>query len=243
MDKTPLDEVHELTLSHRLAVERFDDHLLVGGTLRLYAWDETGENGDGSSRVSLYVGAQSPLLGERTLVEPFTSDGETAQAAMGQNLIKFCVGSFHVLVETLGQQHCCEDQVEIEHWRGQDRGWEVHTGGAIGLSYGDGNTDTMLAAFPGLFARLRKLAEAQLAPGPHWLRIFIGLDNVSVVGAEVMLDNEPWKAAQRLLEEYPWPPGSGIRTLRQFSVLLPAAALPEEQPFWAKFRRRLGLAC
>src|SRR5262245_28859504 len=106
MDKTPLEELHELTLTHRLAVERFDDHLLVGGALRLFAWEKSGERDDGSFSASLYVGAQSPLLGEGTLVEPFTSGGDTAQAAMGQNFIKFCIGSFHVLVESLGGQQC-----------------------------------------------------------------------------------------------------------------------------------------
>ena len=42
-----------------------------------------------------------------------------------------------------------------------------------------------------------------------------------MTAAEVMLDNEPWKAAEALVRKWNWQPPEGYRSLRHFFIALP----------------------
>jgi len=166
--------------------------------------------------VQLDVRAESPHTAPRFILESFAGVGDSPAAALQDAIQKFLSGTFHVVVTALAGHHCESEQTEWLDWPGAGAGWRVCAGGF--MVHGDATTDS---SYPEFFHELETLFRARASAGPHWVRVFVASLNGTLTAAEVMLDNEPWKAAEALVRKWNWQPPSGYRSLRHFFIALP----------------------
>lgn len=65
----------------------------------------------------------------------------------------------------------------------------------------------------------KKLGQAELPGGTHWIRLYFAQQNGEILAKEVVLDNEPWPWMQQSLQDAPWPSGPDFMSARLFVVL------------------------
>ncbi len=173
--------------------------------------------GEGGARLVLEIKAVSHQIGDSPILEAFAGSGATVEAAINQAFGKFLLGSFHVLIEALTSHKCETEQAEIEEWLGEDKRWTVYSGPLITQH----SSDSLIGPdFPAFFAQLQNLFEKEVPSGPHWVRVVLAVMEGEVVGGEVLLNNETWEPAQRMLLEFPWKCSEEYQTLRHFMLAL-----------------------
>jgi hypothetical protein len=203
----PVVEIEDGTFS------AYDGELVLAGSVY--------EHSSGPKGVLLIVEvrAASPRLGDNVIVTSFGGHGEDLQQAFAQGYVRFLSSTFHVLLEALTSHSCDSPQAEIEVWRGEDCDWRAYIGPVIAHHSGE---DTLSADYSAFHTQLRSLAESSLGAGTHWFSLFLGAFSSQVQTAEVLLDNQPWDAAQALLASHEWQATEQFQSLRNFSILVPA---------------------
>jgi hypothetical protein len=176
-----------------------------------------------TSSVVLELVITSQLLGNRQIQEAFAGIGTTVDLAANQAFGKFLLGSFHVLIEALTSHQCDTGQAEIEEWNGTNENWRVFSGPLISQHSSGSLLDQDYRVF---FPQLQVIFEAEVQPGPHWIRVFIGVFDGKISGGEVLLDNEKWESGERLLFEFPWNCSQEYQSLRHFLVAIPNTKEP-----------------
>jgi hypothetical protein len=175
------------------------------------------ENDNFTSAV-LELTVVSHLIGDKAIREAFAGSGSTVESATGEAFGKFLLGTFHVLIEALTSHTCESAQAEIEHWGSIDGGWRVFSGPQITQHSSGSLLSTDYGAF---FSRFQVLFESEVASGPHWVRVFLAAFEEKVIGGEVLLNNERWEAAERLLFEFPWKCAREYQSIRHFMLAFP----------------------
>lgn len=168
--------------------------------------------------VSLEVLVDSPRLSGGTISEQFAGSGASRDQAIFDAFGKFQLGTFHVLLEALGDHVCSEPQAEIERWSGVSGSWNVYSGPLL-THY---STDSVLSPTYASALTLLQRAFGGVQPGkPHWLRVFIASYHGRIQAVEVLLDNEPWPEGLDALDKLQWQASEEYQAVRHFAVALP----------------------
>lgn len=208
-----LKAVHQ----HGLTGSIEDDRIIVdSGALILEA--EVFEKNKEAVLIVFEVYATSPQLNGQYIVESFAGWGKDTEAAINDAFMKFLVGSFHVLIESLVHHKCNSEQVDVKQWVNKNKTWEMYIGPTV-ISHSDesllSNTyDSFANELKVLFAK-KNLAE------PAWIRVFVASFKGELAAVEVLLNNETWHEAQDLLRTQPWQHSQNYESVRQFMVALP----------------------
>ncbi|MEX1363663.1 MAG: DUF6348 family protein [Nannocystaceae bacterium] len=178
----------------------------------------SSRTGPGSFIVQIDVRVDAPRLEGRTVVESCAGVGKGIDAAVDDAFGKFVRGSLHVLLAALVDESMGGEQVQWETWRDVGSAWRVCTGLLLrqrtvpdALDYG-GLLDAL---------RARWLQQPGSRSAPHWLRVWHMVGPEGSIGAEVLLDGEPWEAGFEALRVDAWPVTGSMYSLRHFMVLLP----------------------
>jgi hypothetical protein len=189
-----------------------------GGNLFIRADVYVKKENAEEARVVLEITSSSCLIGDLPILEAFAGSGKNVQAATHEAFGKFLLGSFHVLIEALTSHACESSQVEVEQWGNLDRGWWVYSGPLLTQSV---SASRIAPDFAQFFSQLQALFESEVSPGPHWLRVFLGVRDGKILGGEVLLDNQTWEPAEKMLFEFSWKSTQGYQSLRHFLLALP----------------------
>ncbi len=207
---------------HQVPVQAQVDHIEIPGTdVRLQS--KVFRNAQTPNEaIHLDVVVQSPqYLGNRSLVEAFAGVGSTLDDAVHNAFDKFCQASLHVIMAVFINRSLGEEQVDWEHWAGNNHRWEVCLGPLLlqeaqprESNEGNWNYNDLLDAFRDAFL---KGATYQT----HWLRCFRGCLDGKCIGREVLLDNDPWPTGEAILDRWQFPNQQGYYSMRQFLIALP----------------------
>lgn len=224
MSERACESVLVAVQAHGLACVSHGDYFEVdAGNLWIRPDVYVKEENAAHVRVVLEVTAVSHLIGDEPIREAFAGSGVSIEAATTQAFGKFLLGSFHVLIEGLTSHRCESAQAEIEQWGSDDGGWTVYSGPLLTQHSSGSLIGPDFAAF---FSQLQVLFESEVLPGPHWVRVFLGVMDGEIAGGEVLLDNRTWEPAQRMLFEFPWRCSQEYQTLRHFMLALPRTPAP-----------------
>lgn len=196
--------------AHGVLVERAADGLLLG-PLHLPAYARIVRRE--SAWVQLDVGLRLP--DGRVLIESCVGLGATAAEQRRDAFAAFSANALHVLLEALCD-HTCEEQVERDEWRCGAHDYTAflgpytfRTSGGGPPSLPDDLYDTVQAA----------LQAAPLGRDTHWFRLYYAQAQRQPVVMEVLLDNETWPDAERVLRDVPWALDDRFYSVRLFLVL------------------------
>jgi hypothetical protein len=172
----------------------------------------------GTAQVQVDFAVESPLLAGIPLVDSFAGVGNTREEAERNAAGKFLQGSFHVVAEALTSHLCDASQVEWEDWSAGGHGWKVCVGPVLMVASREGARIDGVEQF---FPRLNALFSETLAPGPHWMRVFLGALDGKHMGGEVLVDGDVWPAGQALLDAQAWVYPEGYASFRHLLIALP----------------------
>ncbi len=175
---------------------------------------------------------RAPSLGKRAIVESFGGSGETMPEAVTDVFRKFCLSCGHVLLAVFFGPERGGEQVKFETWHLPSRTMSVCLGSLLLL----GSASPASHRFGSFLDLLRAKHIAGLDAGVHWIRVYYSANAQGRLGAEVLLDNEPWTAAELDLRTFPWPPAPEWYSMRNFFVVRPEGAARQERG--AEDRRR-----
>jgi hypothetical protein len=170
----------------------------------------------GTAQVQVDFAIESPLLAGVPLLDSFAGVGNTPDEAQRNAAGKFLQGSFHVIVAALAGG--TDDQVEWEDWSAAGLTWKACTGPVLMVASREGARIEGVAEF---LPRLNASFSATLAPGPHWLRVFLGAVDGKHMGSEVLSDGAVWAAGQKMLDEHAWVYPPGYASFRHLLIALP----------------------
>jgi hypothetical protein len=217
-----LDMLERAVATHGLPIARHPHHLSVDNDrLLLKAGAMLQPSPHGRTVITLQLQAHAVELRGKPVVETFAGAGSSRDEAVADAFGKLVTGSLHTLLEALTSHRCTEGQDNIARWARKDSAWQVFSGPTLaqhhdGLTLGD--------AYPAFLAALSRRFLEMAPPGPHWIRVFVACYNGQLQGSDVLLDNEPWEDAERLLRAQPWATTQGFQSMRQFLLALPAQA-------------------
>lgn len=164
--------------------------------------------------VQLDVRIWSPKFGRRVLIESVAGVDADNGARIANAIEKFCLGDLHAILSVCAGDKYGADQVEWEEWTNGRRHWRVCLGPLLCL-----HEDAPEVDYAGFLDDLRELALLDLTQETHWIRIFYMSDGTRRASAEALLDNDPWPAAQAILEAKAWPNIGSVYAYRHFLVL------------------------
>ena len=175
----------------------------------------------GTAQVQVDFAIDSPLLAGVPLVDSFSGVGNTRDEAERNAAGKFLQGSFHVIAAALTSHDCNAGPVELEERSVGNQTWRVCTGPVLMVASREGARIEDPAEF---FPRLNALFIENMAPGPHWMRVFLGALDGKHMGSEVLVDGTVWAAGQQLLDAHAWVYPAGYASLRHLLIALPRNA-------------------
>lgn len=214
-----LETLYGAVIAHGVVAEKFSDYIAVSQSdLVLAATIYEGNITPTTATVTLEVTARSAKIDGEQIVERFAGMGQTKDSAAANAFGKFLLGSFHVILEALANHQCSETQAEVEEWSQGTFNWTIYSGPLISQQ----STESALTKSYGSFLeKLKALYCETVAPGPHWIRVFLGAYDNAVLGSEVLLDNEPWEQAHELLRAHGWRYVSEYQSVRHFILAIP----------------------
>jgi len=175
----------------------------------------------GTAQVQVDFAIESPRLKGVPLLDSFAGVGNTRDDAERNAAGKFLQGSFHVIAAALTSHDCNAGPVEWEDRSVGAHAWRVCTGPVLMVASREGARIEGGAEF---LPRLNALFIENMAPGPHWMRIFLGALDGQHTGSEVLVDGSLWPAGQQLLDAHAWTFPAGYASLRHLLIALPRDA-------------------
>lgn len=214
-----LDSLYSALTAHGVGAEKFADHIAIENTdVVLGAEIYEGRVTSTSASVTLEVKARAAQIDGHQIIEGFAGTGVTKEAAIANAFAKFLLGSFHVILEALADHKCDEMQAEVEIWSQDVFNWKLYSGPLISQH----STESILTeSYVSFFEKLKALYCDTAAPGPHWIRVFLGAHGGGRLGSEVLLDNEPWEAAHDVLLQHEWHFSDEYQSVRHFMLAIP----------------------
>lgn len=152
---------------------------------------------------------------DRTIIECFGDIGDTAEAAIQNNLRNFAHNSLHVLIGAL-QSAEEDEQISIERWQIGAQQWKVYGG-----NYGIKSTAGKAVQIPDeLFTRIESVIQAlPLAEEYHWFRFFMCCIDNQISQIEFLVDNEIHAEATQELTTLDWHLTPDFYSIRLFLML------------------------
>jgi len=172
----------------------------------------------GTSQVQVDFAVESPRLGSLPLLDSFAGVGNSRDDAERNAAGKFLQSSLHVIAAALTRHDRDSSQVEWEDWSAGDRGWKVCLGPVLTVASREG---ARIEGVSGFFPRLNALLAETMAPGPHWMRVFLGALDGEHMGGEVLVDGAVWPAGQQMLDGHDWVYPEGYASFRHLLIALP----------------------
>ena len=215
-----LDSLYAALTAHGVGAEKFADYIVIEKTnLVLGAEIFDGRITSASASVTLEVTARSVQIDGHQIVEGFAGTGDTKEAAVANAFAKFLLGSFHVILEALADHKCGDMQAELESWNQDVFHWTLYSGPLISQH---STESTLTHSYGSFFEKLKTLYCDTVAPGPHWIRVFLGAHGGGRLGSEVSLDNEPWEEAHEVLIQHEWHFSDEYQSVRHFLLAIPS---------------------
>lgn len=218
MSEQLLDFLQMSFRAHGIECERRENRILAADGLTVEARVFPREELRGTSQAQVDFVVESPLLAGLPLVDSFAGVGNSGDEAERNAAGKFLQGSFHVVAEALTDHRCDAAQVEWEDWSAGDHGWKVCVGPVLMVASREGARIEGVEQF---FPQLNALFSETLAPGPHWMRVFLGALDGKHMGSEVLVDGAVWPAGQELLDAQVWTYPEGYASFRHLLIALP----------------------
>ena len=154
----------------------------------------------------------------RMIVESFTGFGQDREEAVRDAINAFVDGAFHVILAACFG--VATDQVERERWTiaGKERPVTVGPAQCRGMDRQPMQFDV------GWFDQFKAaIVRHDLAPGTHWVRLYVSHSDRRMTECEVLLDNDPWPAVQDAARQLDWPRVDGFASHRIFLIIQPGA--------------------
>lgn len=156
----------------------------------------------------------SVALGDgRTLIESFMGIGSDRRDAENDAASVFSRAVFHVLYKALYDRNDLHQLVEEWSIAGVPRSV------IVGDNVVRGDLDTANRAVELADSFDETLKASALKGGLHWIRTFYAQMNNELLGAEVLLDNEPWPELETKWRELPWPRAEKYYSVRRFLIV------------------------
>jgi hypothetical protein len=148
------------------------------------------------------------------IVESFTGLGENREEAVANAFDNFATNSLHVFLAAFFRPD--DEQVTREEWAvgGQPSQAILGNIGGRGTPPVEGKA---LAACYEHFTR--KIQEATLTPGTHWIRLYYAQTERKTIVCEVFLDNLVWAEMQSEMAHIGWPAEEAFYSVRIFLIL------------------------
>jgi hypothetical protein len=218
MSELLLDYLQSSFGDHGIACERRAGRIHAPDGLTVEPRAFPREDVRGTAQVQVDFAIESPRLAGVPLVDSFAGVGNTRDEAERNAAGKFLQGSFHVVTDALTSHDCHAGQVEWENRSANGHAWRMCTGPVLMVASREGaRIEGVAEFFPGLTALLVE----RMAPGPHWMRVFLGALDGKHMGSEVLLDGSVWPDGQQLLDTHPWVYPAGYASLRCLLIALP----------------------
>lgn len=191
---------------HDVELEVDEDWLVTDGDFPAVraTWHEGAAGEPGRLDVDIVISE------ERHIEESFAGHG-VGEAACRDALDAFERSVFHVLLAACW--YVTDDRrLQTLGWELGVRTWDVFVGPWLSSRDDVGVPQDILPA-------LREALQGEmLGPSLHWVRVFHRRGDDGQVSAEVLLDNAPWPAGDRMLASLSWP-ASGSYSVRGFVAL------------------------
>ena len=191
---------------HDVELEVDEDWLVTDGDFPAVraTWHEGAAGEPGRLDVDIVISE------ERHIEESFAGHG-VGEAACRDALDAFERSVFHVLLAACW--YVTDDRrLQTLGWELGVRTWDVFVGPWLSSRDDVGVPQDILPA-------LREALQGEmLSPALHWVRVFHRRGDDGQVSAEVLLDNAPWPAGDRMLASLSWP-ASGSYSVRGFVAL------------------------
>jgi hypothetical protein len=164
------------------------------------------------------------FLGNRVLTESFAGFGETIDQSILDGFAKYCRCSSHPILSVFINRNLEPDQVTWEQWGKHDRSWDVCLGPLFLISNPPADSHKIITAgnLDTLMASIRDRYLSQATHELHWLRIYYGSVKGQCGGKEVLLDNEPWKPGEEIVDRLIWPRLPDYYSIRIFIIAITA---------------------
>ncbi len=221
-----IEMLHHALESHGVEHYVADEYVCVWvgegeGDLILQPLVFEGPPNNGTTAVQLDIAASSPRIDPRFIIESTAGFGPDRAAAERDAFGKFLLGSFHVLLTALADHSCESNPAEWLQWGSGSASWAVCEGRLL-LAQGVQPEPTP-TPYPEFYERLQQAFLATASREVHWVRVFLASHRRELIGAEVLLDNEPWAEGVALLTGQDWDCPDEFRSLRHFFIAFPDA--------------------
>ncbi len=205
--------------SHGLAAREVGQSIVVADSgLRVESLVTNQPSPAGGHMVCVEVATYSRRLGATPIVEGFAGFGSTQREAVGMAFGKFLLGTFHILIESLSDHVCEEQQASLLDWQGAPAHWRVYCGPVLSQSEPEGSAIAEQCAR--FLEALEPLFLKTAGAGSHWLRVFVGAFKGQVQTLEVLLDNERWVDAETFGRSWKWVTPRTYASARVFAVAM-----------------------
>ncbi len=152
-----------------------------------------------------------------TISEACAGFGSTLHDAIGDSIVNFCNGPFHVILSAATGQICSHCDSEEWEFDGKFRRVLISPVVTRGL---DVERQSLTVEWFSWVAS--EIQQNSLTDEMHWFRFFHG-QYPNGAQSEVLFNNIPSAGSQQALEEYPWPVAEGYYSVRVFVVVLAVA--------------------
>jgi hypothetical protein len=192
---------------HDVELEPDEDWLMTDGDFPAIRaiWHEGAAGEPGRLDVDIV------LSEERHIEESFAGVGG-GEVGCRDALATFERGVFHVLLAACW--YVTDDRkIQLQSWEWGIRTWDVFISPMV-------SSRPDVEAPSELISALRDALQSEsLNPELHWVRLFYRRGENGTVDTEVLLDNAPWAAGDKLLSSLTWPSLDGGYSARGFIAL------------------------
>jgi hypothetical protein len=205
--------IAELLRGHGLSVSYYKEWLVCNGTLPgIYGHIVQETQHKDSLTVQLDV--QVAVDSDTVIFECFAGIGGDRNKAVQDAIGNFALNSLHPLLSAF--YGLSSDQVTTETWEFGGAIWKA-TIGNWGLKHWAEPTPSVPEE---VFPTIERLIKSQvLINRIHWLRLYYAHMDGQTLSTEVLLDNEPWEAAQDQVAKLDWPISDRFYSARLFLIL------------------------
>ncbi|CAN5326050.1 DUF6348 family protein [soil metagenome] len=140
--------------------------------------------------------------------------GLTLHDAIGESIVNFCNGPFHVIYSAATGQPC--SHCDNEEWMFGSDSRRVLISPVVTRGLSEENQSLSQEWFSWV---ANQLPRGPLSEDMHWFRLFHG-QFPGGVESEALVNNEPSADLQYALDQYPWPVAQGYYSVRIFLIIL-----------------------